>query len=178
MFGKKKEQKNKKKKYESTIPKSITDSIPYVAVYEDGVIEVKPGVFSQSYPIPAVNFKTAGDAEQWRLAEVYMEFLNSFDSNVTVQMTLYNRTIDMESFQDEVYVKVMDDNLNDYREEYNEMLDQKMRGAKNNLETVKILTVTVEALDIASAGKPKQYDKETAGAADPCRAVGYLKSDL
>lgn len=151
MFGKKKEQKNKKKKYESTIPKSITDSIPYVAVYENGVIEVKPGVFSQSYPIPAVNFKTAGDAEQWRLAEVYMEFLNSFDSNVTVQITLYNRTVDMETFQDEVYVKVMDDDLNDYREEYNEMLDQKMRGAKNNLETVKILTVTVEALDIASA---------------------------
>lgn len=151
MFGKQKDQKNKKKKYESTIPKSIIDSIPYVAVYEDGVIEVKPGVFSQSYPIPAVNFKTAGDAEQWRLAEVYMEFLNSFDSNVTVQITLYNRTVDMETFQDEVYVKVMDDDLNDYREEYNEMLDQKMRGAKNNLETVKILTVTVEALDISSA---------------------------
>ena len=151
MFEKKKDQKNKKKKYESAIPKSVTDSIPYVTVYEDGVIEVKPGVFSQSYPIPPVNFKTAGDTEQWRLAEVYMEFLNSFDSNVTVQMTLYNRTIDMETFQDEVYVKVMDDNLNDYREEYNEMLDQKMRGAKNNLETVKILTVTVEALDISAA---------------------------
>lgn len=155
MFSKKKDMDNgmkkERKKYERAIPQSITDSIPYVAVYENGVIEVEPGLFSVSYGIPPVNFKTANDNEQWRLAELYSEFMNSFDSNVTIQITLYNRTIDMDTFRDEVYVKVQADNLNDYREEYNQMLEQKMLGAKNNLETMKILTVTVEAIDIDAA---------------------------
>ena len=156
LFSKKKndkdsDMKKKRKKYESTIPKSITESIPYVNVYENGVIEVKPGMFSQSYPLPPVNFKTANDNEQWRLAELWAEFMNSFDSSVTVQITLYNRTVDMDTFREKVYVKVKGDNLNGFREEYNQMLEDKMRGAKNNLETVKILTVTVEAIDIEAA---------------------------
>ena len=161
LFGKKNKQPKKKKdnKTGNTIPHSITESIPYHAVYENGIIEVKPGVFSQSYPIPPVNFKTAMDNDQWRLAELYSEFMNSFDSGVTVEITIYNRTIDMDKFRDKVFVKIKDDNLNDYREEYNEMLEQKMLGAKNNLETEKILTVTVEAIDIdAAAEKFSQID--------------------
>ena len=99
MFFKKdkdaKKREKESKAYENAIPQSITDSIPYVAVYESGIIEVKPGVFSQSYIIPPVNFKTANDNEQWRLAELYSEFMNSFDSGVTVEITIYNRTIDI-----------------------------------------------------------------------------------
>ena len=158
-FKKDKEAKKREKEskaYENAIPQSITDSIPYVAVYESGIIEVKPGVFSQSYIIPPVNFKTANDNEQWRLAELYSEFMNSFDSGVTVEITIYNRTIDMDAFREKVFVKIKDDDLNEYREEYNEMLADKMLGAKNNLETEKILTVTVEALDIESATEKLQ----------------------
>ena len=143
--------KSAKKKYESTIPHSIIESIPYVSVYGNGVIEVRPGVFSQSYIIPPVNFKTANDNDQWKLAELYSEFLNSFDATALVQITMYNRTVDMDTFRNEVFVKVRDDDLNDYREEYNGMLEAKMVGAKNNLETLKILTVTVEAADIDAA---------------------------
>lgn len=154
--SKKNEQKKKKDKSENAIPKTITESIPYYAIYENGIIEVKPGVFSQSFIIPPVNFKTATDNDQWRLAELYSEFMNSFDSGITVQITIYNRTIDMDSFREKVFVKIKDDNLNDYREEYNEMLETKMRGAKNNLETEKILTVTVEAIDIDVATEKLQ----------------------
>ena len=133
-----KKREKESKAYENAIPQSITDSIPYVAVYENGIIEVKPGVFSQSYIIPPVNFKTANDNEQWRLAELYSEFMNSFDSGVTVEITIYNRTIDMDAFREKVFVKIKDDNLNEYREEYNEMLADKMLGAKNNLENSRL----------------------------------------
>ena len=148
--------KAEKKKQTPAIPQSITESIPYEAVYESGIIEVKPGVFSQSYPIPAVNFKTATDNDQWNLAELYSEFMNSFDSGVDIQITLYNRTIDMDAFQEKVFIKVRSDDLNEYREEYNEMLTEKMKGARNNLETLKILTVTVEAIDVAAASEKLQ----------------------
>lgn len=153
-LGMKKANKTKnqnQKKDKNQLPKTIADSIPYVAVYENGVFEVRPGVFSKSYLIPAVNFKTATDNDQWRLAEMYSEFLNSFDDDVDVQITLYNKTVDMEEFQKRVFIPMKADHLNDYRVEYNQMLENTMRGAKNNLETEKILTVTIEAPDIAMA---------------------------
>ncbi len=146
MFGKK-----KKKVQDNTIPSSITGSIPYVAVYENGIIEVRPGVFSKSYLLPDANFKTASDNDQWSLAEQYSEFMNSFDSGVDVQITLHTRTMDVDALREKVFMGARDDSLNEYREEYNQMLEGKMSAAKNNLETDRILTVTIWAIDIAVA---------------------------
>lgn len=152
LFKPKTDDKSKKKKGKKgqnpIIPHSITDSIPYVSIYESGIMEVRPGVFSQSYLIPAVNFKTATDDRQWELAVEYSEFLNAFDSDVTIEITFFNQTIDMNAFREKVFIPMKGDNLNEYREDYNQMLEKKMVGAKNNLETEKILTVTVEAIDI------------------------------
>ena len=165
MFKKKeKENENKvkkaKKKYENKIAQTNTDSIPYVAVYENGIIEVKPGLFSQSYLIPDVNFRTSSDNDQWRLAEQYSEFLNSFPPNVSIQITNYNRTMDINMFRSRIFLKLKGDKLNDYREEYNHMLEEKMLTSKNNLESQKILTVTVEALDIeAAVGQISQLEQ-------------------
>lgn len=154
MASKKKGANKSNKKNQSAkieIPQSITDSIPYVSVYESGIIEVRPRVFSQSYLIPPVNFKTATDNKQWTLATQYSEFLNSFDAGVSVEITMFNQTIDMDAFREKVFIRMKGDALNEYREEYNQMLEQKMLGTKNNLETEKILTVTVEAIDITAA---------------------------
>ena len=130
------------------IPKTVSDSIPYRGVYKNGVIEVTPNKFSKSYVIPDANFKTATDEAQWNLAEQWSEFLSSFDNGVDIQLTLYNKTIDMESFKKKVFLEMKNDDLNEYREETNEMLEKKMAGAKNNLKTEKYLTVTIYAENI------------------------------
>ena len=62
-----------------------------------------------------------------------------------------NKTIDMNKFQEEVFVDMKPDGLNEYRDEYNNMLSQKMTSAKNNLETLKILTVSVKAETVLEA---------------------------
>lgn len=139
--------KKKKKQVAST----ATESIPYLAVYDNGIIEIESGVYSKSYRIPNVNFKTAGDRNQWLLAQQYSEFLGALGPEVTTQISLYNKTVDITKFQEEVLLEMQPDSLNEYREEYNEMLLEKMTGAKNNLETEKILTLTLHAdgIDLA-----------------------------
>ena len=47
---------NKQKKQTAT---TAQKTIPYVAAYDDGIIEIEPKVFSKSYLIPDTNFKTA-----------------------------------------------------------------------------------------------------------------------
>jgi type IV secretory pathway VirB4 component len=142
---------SKKKKQTINIPNSIAESIPYDQVYENGLIEVRTGVFSKSYQIEDVNFKTANQDKQYTIAQQYGEFLGSFDTGVSVEVTLYNRTVSIEQFQSEVLLDMKSDNLNAYRSEYNEMLLEKMTGAKNNLQVSKIITVTTPATDIVDA---------------------------
>lgn len=142
---------SKKKKQTINIPNSIAESIPYEQVYENGIIEVRTGVFSKSYQIEDVNFKTANQDKQYTIAQQYGEFLGSFDTGISVEVTLYNRTVSIEQFQSEVLLDMKSDNLNEYRSEYNEMLLEKMTGAKNNLQVSKIITVTTPATDIVDA---------------------------
>ena len=129
-------------------PKTVSDSIPYVGVYKNGIIEVTTNRFSKSYVIPDVNFKTATDETQYTLAEQWSDFLNTFDNGIDIQLTLYNKTIDMDAFKKKVFLEMKDDDLNEYREETNEMLEKKMAGAKNNLKTEKYLTITISAENI------------------------------
>ena len=130
------------------IPKTVSDSIPYVGVYKNGIIEVTTNRFSKSYVIPDVNFKTATDETQYNLAEQWSDFLNTFDNGIDIQLTLYNKTIDMDAFKKKVFLEMKDDDLNEYRDETNEMLEKKMAGAKNNLKTEKYLTITISAENI------------------------------
>lgn len=133
------------------MPQSVADSIPYKYVYENGIIEVETGRFSKSYFLPEVNFKTVDANRQASIAEQYSQFISSFDSSVTIEITLYNKTINIEEFQKNVFIEMKSDNLNEYRDEYNKMLQEKMVGAKNNLITEKYLTITINADDIFDA---------------------------
>ena len=65
---KKTQQKNKKKK-KTMIPQSITDSIPYLNVYDNGIIETKECVFTKSYEMHDTNFKTASRDDQIRITQ-------------------------------------------------------------------------------------------------------------
>lgn len=130
------------------IPRSVSDSIPYRGVYKNGVIEVSANKFSKSYKLPGANFKTSNDDTQWDLAERYAEFLNSFNNGVDIQISSYNKTIDIEDFKKKVYLEMQNDDINEYRDEYNNMLLQKMSASKNNLKTETYLTITIDAENI------------------------------
>lgn len=146
-------QKNKiiKNKKTQHIPKTMSQSIPYELVYASGIMEISPNEFSKSYYIPEVNFKTANNENQANIAETYSNFIGSFDPSIRVEITIYNKTIDIMEFQENVMIPYSSDNLNKYRDEYNQMLIQKMAGAKNNLETVKLLTLSLHADNIEEA---------------------------
>ena len=75
----------------------------------------------------------------------------SFPEGTTVEITIYNKTIDIMKFQEDILLNMKNDGLDAYREEYNVMLLNKLAGAKNNLESVKVLTAAVHAEDPVEA---------------------------
>lgn len=142
--------KNSKGKTKELTP---AESIPYMYIFENGIIQLDSKHFSKSYEIPDINFKIIGDQEQFTLAGQYADLLGGLGPNTEAEITLFNKTIDEQEFESSVFIKKTGDSLDEYRDEYNRMLSDKAKVAKNNLKTVKILTVTCIAKDIAEASE-------------------------
>ena len=80
-----------------------------------------------------------------------MELLGSFGPEVHIQQVIFNKTIKHAELERKVLIPMKNDRLNEYREEMNEMLIDKMSKARNNIIHEKYFIATVEADDITSA---------------------------
>lgn len=143
----------KKSKDSIRIPRTVQESIPYVATYRNGIIEIERGVFTKSYPIEDVNFNQAAELEQEAIFDGFSGLLNTIDPSVKMQVSVYNRTIDMQKFSESVLFKPQDDGYNAYRDSYNTMILEKTKSAQNNIRREKYLTLTVEEPGIAEANQ-------------------------
>lgn len=139
-----KDTSKKGKKNELKVPKTVQETIPYLQIFKNGIIEIKPGVYSKTYKIADVNFKIATEDEQENIFSAYQALLNSYDHTVMPEFTIFNRAIDESEFSEHILVKPQDDDYNDYRTEFNDMLLAKMGEGKNNIRHEKYLTLTVE----------------------------------
>lgn len=152
--GKKKTKSNNKKKKSKpgfTIPKTVQETIPYLSVYENGIIETEPGIFTKSYKIEDVNFKIATDEEQMDIFNKYQDLLNTFDSDVKMQLIIYNRNMDEKKVNEKILIPFKRDDLNEYREEYNNMLLDKMKEGRNNITKEKYITLAIEGKSLDDA---------------------------
>lgn len=139
LFEKKpKEEKEKKKK-------STQQTIPFKQIYENGIIETKPTHFSKTYKLKDINFSIASADEQESIFTLYGELLNTIEGDVTFQITINNKTVDMSVFEKDVLVGYKGDKLDEYREIYNDILRTKLAQGRNNLTREKYLTVNLRA---------------------------------
>ena len=148
---KKKAEEDKKKKFGLRVPKTVQDTIPYRNMYENGIVEIEEGIFSRAYLIEDVNFKIATDEEQKSIFLKFGDLINSFDHHIKIHITIYNRCASDAQIEEHILIKPRKDGLNDAREEYNEMLKDKMTEGRNNITHEKYLTLTIEAADIREA---------------------------
>ena len=144
-------QNKKTKKKKTKIPKTVQQTIPYIYAYQNGIFEIEDGVFSKSYALEDINFKIASQEDQNQIFIAFGDFLNSFNNNASLQITIFNRDIDMEEFKEKILMNLKGEVLDEYREEYNDMLLEKITEGRNNLRRDKYLTVSIEADDIDAA---------------------------
>ena len=143
---------NKKAPKEQTkIPKSVQDSIPYLGAYENGIIQTSARGYSKMYTLSDINFTIESLEEQKKIFGKYMEFIGSFGPEVQMQLVVYNKSISSSEFERNVLLDMKNDSLNEYREEMNNMLIDKMAAARNNIVHEKYIVISVEADDIEAA---------------------------
>lgn len=148
---KKPSKKSKKKVEIRKIAKSVQDTLPYERVCGSYIMEVTKNHYSKTYSFTDICYTAADGEEQERIFLAYGDLLNSFDTTDDVQITLHNNVINQKEFEAKIMLPHMDDGFDEFRDEYNVMLLDKMEQGQNGITTKKYLTLTVTATDLEEA---------------------------
>ena len=133
---------------------SAQQSIPYREMGRDGICRVRDGYYSKTIQFYDINYQLAQNEDKNAIFENWCDFLNYFDSAVHFQISFINRHSSMKEFESVIQIKPQDDDFDDVRMEYAQMLREQLAKGNNGLVRTKYITFGIEAGSIREA-KPK-----------------------
>ncbi|MDO5571835.1 MAG: ATP-binding protein [Bacteroidales bacterium] len=140
--------KQDKEKY--IVPKGVQDTIPVNKIWEDGIFLVGKNKYSKCYKFTDINYAVASKSDKEAMFLDYSELLNSFDTGATTKITIMNRRLNKIDFERTILLPMGNDNLDEYRKEYNKILVDKATGA-NGIVQEKYITISVNKKNIEEA---------------------------
>ena len=132
------------------VPKNLQDIIPITRIWNDGIFLSGKNKYSKLYKFTDINYAVASRSDKEGMFLDYSELLNSFDLGATTKITILNRKLNIQDFENNILLKNNNDNLDEYRKEYNNMLIDKSIGT-NNITQEKFITVSLNKKNIEEA---------------------------
>ena len=122
-------------------------------MFEDGICEIEPGLYSRTFKFSDINYQTARRDEQVDLFTRYCEALNYCDPTMHIQISIVNRRIDKDAFKEDMFSPMIEgqEKLNHYRKELNGMLAQKALEGQNSILREKYITFSTAATSYETA---------------------------
>ena len=134
-----------------TAPQSVQQSIPYINMYRDGICRVSEREYNKTIQFFDINYQLAQADDQALIFENYCDFLNYFDSSISVQLTLVNQRTNIRDFQKSIQIPLVGDEHDDTRKEYNGMLQGQLRKGNNGITKRKYITFGIRAKSFKEA---------------------------
>ncbi|WP_097005338.1 VirB4-like conjugal transfer ATPase, CD1110 family [Lacrimispora amygdalina] len=120
----------------------------YETLHNNGIMEIKRGLFSRCYKIDNIDFLLADLEEQMSIIKRYIDLLTGLAPDVCIQINIYNRKTNKEKKNKEIYMKMKLDDLNSYRKEYNNWIKEHIDKKKQvQREIYLILTIKEESVE-------------------------------
>ena len=135
-------------------PKTAQQSIPYREMFRDGICRVNDRLYTKTITFNDINYQLAQNDDKTAIFESYSDFLNYFDSSVSVQLTFINRHVNISEFQRSIDIPDKDDEFSSIRREYADMLKNQLARGNNGLVKSKYITFGIEAYSLREA-KPR-----------------------
>ena len=132
-------------------PNTAQDSIPFERMYKDGICRLANGRYSKCIEFEDINYQLAQPDDKTAIFEALCDMYNSFDASISVQLSLISRHANKDDFKNSITIAPQNDDFDNIRAEYTEMLRTQLERGNNGLIKTKFLTFTVEAKDIRSA---------------------------
>ena len=128
-------------------PKFVQDTIKYNQMCEDGICEVTNNLYSKTICFADINYKMARRDEQIDVFSRYCELLNALDPSVYLQISILNRRIDKDAFEQEMFIPSFKENqeYEKYRQEFNDILKKRAMEGQNSIIHEKYMTFSTFA---------------------------------
>ena len=130
---------------------SAQQTIPYLQMFPDGICRISEKRYSKTIAFEDVNYQLAQADEKTAIFENWCDFLNYFDSSVSVQLSFINQGTRRTDAEKVIDIPARDDAFQTIRSEYTEMLKDQLAKGNNGLVKHKYITFSVEAENISAA---------------------------
>lgn len=111
------------------IPRRVQDVIPIQKIWEDGIF-LTGGRYAKSFRFTDINYQVASEPDKEKMFRGYSAIINSLDCGATTKITIFNHRMSQINFEKSILMPMQWDGLDDYREEYNQMLLDKATNGK------------------------------------------------
>ena len=123
-------------------------------MFPDGVCRVRDGYYTKTIEFQDINYQLAQQESQVSIFEDWCSFLNFFDSSIHIELSFLNKSVDKEDFEKYIRIPHQDDEMNELRDEYSDILKQQMELGNNGLKKTKYITFGIESPSMKQA-KPR-----------------------
>ena len=141
-------------------PQTAQQSFPFHEIYKDGICRVNERLFTKTINFGDINYQLAQNEDKTQIFEGYCDFLNYFDSTISVQLSFINKYGNMRDFEKAISIPYQNDDFNSIRVEYVEMLKNQLAKGNNGLVKMKYITFGIEADNLREA-RPRLERIET-----------------
>ena len=140
----------KQDKEQFTVPKSVQDTIPIHRIWPDGIFQFG-SKFSKCIRFSDINYAIASKEDKTAMFLNYSELLNALDTGSTTKITINNKRLNRQNFEETILIPSHGDFLDGYRAEYNTMLTDKVTDASNSVVQERYITVSTHKKSIEDA---------------------------
>ena len=109
------------------IPRSVQDVIPIQRIFADGIFQFGTK-YSRTLRFSDINYAIASKEDKTAIFLGYSELLNALDSGSTTKLTICNKQVNRQAFEDTVLLPQRGDSLDGFVDEFNGMLESKISG--------------------------------------------------
>lgn len=142
-----------KAKHTGKVAESAQKTIPYEALYPDGIMESEPGYYTRMIEFDDREYHLTDDDTKNSIFENHCDFLNYFDPTIDVSFYYYNLETDQEQTKKSLNIPLQRDKFNAIRKEYSDMLKENAEYGSNGIEKTRYITYGIHAKDIVIAKK-------------------------
>ena len=131
--------------------RDVAGAIGYDLIYKDGIAQVEGGLFSETIAFDDISYQSARREGQETVFSVMSEIYDYFGPDMRVQLSIINVPISKSEIGHKRFFDEGDEHTRPYVDEYNRILNNKMREGVSNLKRERYLTYMVSSSDVETA---------------------------
>ena len=126
-------------------PDTAQKTITFKKMFRDGICQVTHRFYTKMVEFYDINYELLEVEEQGDILEEYSKFINYFDPSIKFELFLFNRQVNEQALAEQFDIPLQDDEFDDIREEYTQMLKHQSAKGNNGIIKSKYIIFGVES---------------------------------